>query len=362
MFIIPIERVIETLDKQTDIKKFISDIRNILSIGKDYTEDHGDIFLSKKGINKLAFKFNNEKLLDLNETLVLEKHQEVDIFYLEIKNKIEEIVKKATNQIFNSENINIEDLYKLINIIEHHKNIYFNNNIKTDETISNSKFSNFISSTRDQAYKFASKTEDDAYKFASDMGRDAYQFTSDTRDKAHDFVMKTEDDAYKFASNMGHDAYQFASKGMEYGYRFASKGMEYGYQFASKGEEVGEMANRVLWMASEIGIMADRIGEMADRIVHTEHLIVQTAILIQNFGLLIDGTMKNFTDSILYVISMLLNKEFVSPQRDINITKISEITMEILKNNHIYDMAVLEKQSKLREITISALDKINKKY
>ncbi len=345
MFIVPLEQVYNILKKDNKLSwvDFQQTIKQKLIINKDFTEDHDEVFLLKQGVHKLAILFQNESILELIDEVLLETEKTKHLSTLEYK--LHEIINKVADKLLKEDNVKLEDLRHFVIIVEQ-SNLLFNKNAGLV-----SKFGDFISSTRDNAYKFASKTEDDAYKFASNMSMDAYKFTSDTRDKAHDFVMKTEDDAYKFASHMGKDAYQFASKGMEYG-----------YQFASKGEEVGEMANRVLWMASEIGIMADRIGEMADRIVHTEHLIVHTAMLIQNFGLLIDGTMKNLTDSMLYAISMLLNKEFISPQRDINISTISEITMEIIRKNHEYDMTVLEKQAKLREVTISALDKINKKY
>jgi len=309
-----------------------------LKIPKHYFEKDNNIFLTKSGVIRLALISQNEYLEKFIDSFE-EPHQNINIY----KN-IEKVLNNFSEKISNSDEVSLDELDKLVTIF--------------DKFV---KIGNLFSETKDSTLKFSSKTEDDAFKFASNMGKDAYHFTSQTRDKAHDFVMKAEDDAYKFASNMGNDAYNFASKGMDYGYQFASQGMQYGYDFASKGEEVGEMANRVLFMASEIGIMADRIGEMSDRIVHTEHLIVQTAMLIQNFGLLIDGTVKHLSESILYAISMLLDKEFkpletTSQHLDI----ISEITKEIIKNNHEYDMSVLEKQGELRKITISALDKIDK--
>jgi len=335
LFSISVQRILE-IAKIDDFENF----KDRLKKPKHYFEKNNSMFLTKSGVIRLALISQNENLEKFIDSFE-EPHQNSNP---NIYKNIEKILNNFAVKISNSDEVNLDELDKFVTVFEKFV-----------------KIGTFLSDTQDSAFKFASKTEDDAFKFASNMGKDAYHFTSKTRDKAHDFVMKAEDDAYKFASNMGNDAYNFASKGMDYGYRFASQGMEYGYNFASKGEEVGEMANRVLFMASEIGIMADRIGEMSDRIVHTEHLIVQTAILIQNFGLLIDGTVKHMSESILYAISMLLDKEFkpleTTSQHHLDI--ISEITKEIIQNNHEYDMAVLEKQGELRKITISALDKID---
>jgi Mg2+ and Co2+ transporter CorA len=359
VFPVPLNRLSELSEESESL---FHEFQEKLEEGKHFQKEGDEVAIFKKGLFRLSALSGNEELLDSLEIL---EEQEAKI------GKIERIFQNLETYLYNfsetllenPENQDLEKIERFVNTFEKF--------LKSREILEHNNrgqgfgqiVSDFASGTRDIAYKFATKTEDDAYKFASNMGKDAYRFTSDTRDKAHDFVMKTEDDAYKFASNMGKDAYQFASKGMDYGYQFASKGMEYGYQFASKGEEVGEMANRVLWMASEIGIMADRIGEMADRIVHTEHLIVQTAMLIQNFGLLIDGTIKHMSESILKSISLLLGQEFEPLKTtDKHLEIISEITKEILKNNHEYDMAVLEKQMELRRTTISALDKIEKNF
>jgi hypothetical protein len=368
---ISIEKVSKILKREPEdfYRDFSSKLKKNLEKHKHYFGEDKSIFFTERGLSKLAILLQNEELLDFLDNLNSDNPKDDGL--KNIYKNIQESLESVAEKIYEERNsIDLDKIDKFLTVLEKFINLGSDNR-KFNPLLQNEKersslinnMSDFASETRDIAYKFASKTEDDAYKFASNMGKDAYNFTSETRDKAHDFVMKTEDDAYKFASNMGKDAYNFASKGMDYGYRFASKGMQYGYEFASKGEEVGEMANRVLWMASEIGIMADRIGEMADRIVHTEHLIVQTAMLIQNFGLLIDGTIKHMSESILYSLTLLLGKEFKPLQTtDEHLKIISEITKEIIKNNHEYDLAVLQKQSDLRNITISALDKINKKY
>lgn len=211
----------------------------------------------------------------------------------------------------------------------------------------------FVSDTRDQAYDFASKTENDAFSF-----------TQDTRDKAYDFTSKTEDDAFEFATKMEDDAYQFVSKMADDAYHFASDGMNYGYMFASQGEELGPMADRVLWMASEIGLMADRIGEMSDRIVHTEHLIMNMSVMILNFGLLIDGTIKTIAEAGLNAIGIIYDKESMPELKSStkHIDLIGKNVELILTQQHEYDLKVLDNQKELRETTISALDKIALEY
>ena len=133
--------------------------------------------------------------------------------------------------------------------------------------------------------------------------------------------------------------------------------------FASQGEELGPMANRVLWMASEIGLMSDRIGEMSDRIVHTEHLIINMSVMILNFGLLIDGIIKTIAEAGLNALGMTFDKEV--PQlssSSAHISAISKNTELILTQQHEYDLKVLENQKELRKITISALDKLSLEY
>jgi hypothetical protein len=351
MFPLSLTQLAKSLDRDSKElqKEFQENFKQQLSNTKHYFEKDGEIFFTKSGLVRLALLSQDEELSNFLEKSIdreVESIKEVEVDTV-IKNLDTLLLQISDEMVKNREKYSLDDIEKFVNIFDKFRQV------------EGSSINSLMANTQKDAMKFASQTAEHGYNFASNMGKDAVNFTSDTRDKAHDFVMKTEDDAYNFASRMGKDAYKFAAKGMDYGYNFASKGMEYGYNFASKGEEVGEMANRVLWMASEIGIMADRIGEMADRIVHTEHLIVQTAMLIQNFGLLIDGTMKQLSDSILYGLTLLLDKEF-EPVRssEKNLEIISDITKEILKNNHEYDLAVLDKQLELRKITISALDKI----
>lgn len=219
------------------------------------------------------------------------------------------------------------------------------------------------SKTGADAMKFASQTRDSAYDFASNTENDAFEFAQDTRDDAYNFAWKTEDDAFNFASKMEDDAYNFVSKMADDAYQFASKGMDYGYMFTTQGEELGPMANRILWMASEIGLMADRIGEMADRIVHTEHLIINMSVNILNFGLLIDGTIKTLTEAGLKAMGLVFDKEITPLQSTTaHIELIGQNIQTILKQQHEYDMKVLETQKELRQITISALDKISNDY
>ncbi len=316
MSLIPLERVAR-LSKR-DIEEDFHKNRDKLSEKKDFTKEGGSIFFSRSGLLKLGYILQDESIVDILDTL--ESRESMENIYLKLENRVSELADEV------SKSGDLDKIEKFLNV-----------------------FSKFIE-IKDLAYKFAVKTGDNSYKFASNMG-----------DNAYNFAMKTEDDAFNFASSMGKDAYNFASKGMDYGYKFASKGMQYGYEFASKGEEVGEMANRVLWMASEIGLMADRIGEMSDRIVHTEHIILQTAMVIQNFGLLIDGTMKHLSETVLKSLHLLLDKEFEPLKTaDKHLEIISEITKEIIEKNHEYDLETLKQQVELRKVTISALDKIGR--
>jgi len=169
--------------------------------------------------------------------------------------------------------------------------------------------------------------------------------------------------AANFTTNMSEMAYNFAMQGMEYGYNFAMQGMEYGYLFASRGEEVGLMADRILWMAVQIGQMADRIGEMADRIVYTEQLIVYTEMLILDFGLLIYGGMKEITNLMLMGMAIVFDREWYVPsESDPIVTVISQMTQQMLADMHVYQLAVLENQNTLRETTLGALDWIQGEY
>ena len=169
--------------------------------------------------------------------------------------------------------------------------------------------------------------------------------------------------AANFTTHMADLAYQFTMKIENDAYTFAMQGMEYGYLFASRGEEVGLMADRILWMAVQIGQMADRIGEMADRIVYTEQLIVYTEMLILDFGLLIYGGMKEITNLMLMGMAIVFDREWYAPsQSDPIVTVISEMTQQMLADMHVYQLAVLENQNTLRETTLGALDWIQGEY
>ncbi|WP_345986387.1 hypothetical protein WCX49_04500 [Sulfurimonas sp. HSL-1656] len=197
-----------------------------------------------------------------------------------------------------------------------------------------------------QAADFASQTETDAFAFASHLADLAYTFTAQTASDAYDFATHMADLAYSFTMDIEEDAYQFAMKGMEFG-----------YLFASRGEEVGVMADRILWMAVQIGQMADRIGEMADRIVYTEQLIVYTEMLILDFGLLIYDGMKTITNLMLTGMALILDREWYTPVAEDQIVTVVAGTMEqMMANMQEYALAVLENQSLLREITLSALE------
>lgn len=166
-----------------------------------------------------------------------------------------------------------------------------------------------------------------------------------------------------FASQLAEYAYNFATQGMKHGFDFAMQGMEYGYLFASKGEEVGVMADRMLWMAVQIGIMADRIGEMADRIVYTAQLIVQTEILILDFGILIYGVIKQMTSGMLMTMALILDREWYgdvaiaqSYSEDAILTTIGANVEQMLVNMNSYSLAVIDSQEDLRQSTLDALE------
>jgi hypothetical protein len=135
------------------------------------------------------------------------------------------------------------------------------------------------------------------------------------------------------------------------------QGMEYGYLFASRGEEVGIMADRILWMAVQIGVMADRIGEMADRIVYTEQLIVYTEILILDFGILIYGFGSQISNTMLMSLALIFDREWYTPEaNDIVIESINSNVLVMLENMQEYALAVLEHQNDLRDSTLDALE------
>ena len=169
-----------------------------------------------------------------------------------------------------------------------------------------------------------------------------------------------------FAELLATYAYNFASDTESDAFEFAMQGMEYGYLFASQGEDVGIMADRILWMAVQIGVMADRIGEMADRIVYVSQLIVYTEILIVDFGILIYGVIKQITNSMLMALALILDREWYgdvaaeqASSEDVILTTIGSNVTQMLTNMNEYSLAVLDNQSVLRESTQSAIDTIN---
>ncbi len=351
-----------------------------------YNDAHTRLW-SKLGIIKLGFftqHDDNLGFLDFLETLNFEKKtkQEQNISNENLVNIYKTLESKFVNfskEVETQENVDPNELKKFIET--------FNAFVKTrSELLPKEKppiptallnrhgtqkkdgvlktIFNLASKTGTDSMDFASQTRDQAYDFASKTEDDAYTFTQDTRDKAYDFTSKTEDDAFQFATKMEDDAYKFVSKMADDAYHFASDGMNYGYMFASQGEELGPMADRVLWMASEIGLMADRIGEMSDRIVHTEHLIMNMSVMILNFGLLIDGTIKTIAEAGLNAIGIVYDREEMPELKSStkHLDMIGRNVEMILTQQHEYDLKVLENQKELRKTTISALDKIDLEY
>ena len=86
--------------------------------------------------------------------------------------------------------------------------------------------------------------------------------------------------------------------------------------------------------------------------------------MILNFGLLIGGTIKTIAESGLNAIGMIFDKELIPELKSSsgNIELIGKNVEQILSQQHEYDLRVLENQKDLREITISALDKISIEY
>ncbi|WP_457744116.1 hypothetical protein [Sulfurimonas sp.] len=212
---------------------------------------------------------------------------------------------------------------------------------------------NFSFQTQPDAAKATAQAESDSFNFASSLSSLNYQFSPETSSQASDFATHLADLAYQFTMKIENDAYTFAMKGMEYG-----------YLFASKGEEVGLMADRILWMAVQIGQMADRIGEMADRIVYTEQLIVYTEMLILDFGILIYGTIKQITNFMLMGMAIVFDRQWYAQvsQEDPVLNIISDMTTRMLRNMQQYEEQVLANQLSLREITLKALDWIDGEY
>lgn len=184
-------------------------------------------------------------------------------------------------------------------------------------------------------------------------------------------------------------AAQFATHGLDLGFVFAYHGLDLGYEFASKGEAVGPMANRVLFMAVQVGVMADRIGEMADRILamanrigefgdkilYESQLIVYTEQLIVNESVLIEQTIRMLSDAVLEIAAMLTGNTAYFDYKKAALDKQTDVYARIydnmnlmLKNMHEYSLAMLAKEErdrdrelkttelalKLREATMSA--------
>ncbi len=209
-------------------------------------------------------------------------------------------------------------------------------------------------SVQESAAATTATTESQAYAFAATVANPDYSITTNTTTQASNFATHLADLAYEFVMKIEDDAYTFAMKGMEYG-----------YLFASKGEEVGLMADRILWMAVQIGAMADRIGEMADRIVYTEQLIVYTETLILDFGMLIYGTTKQISNFLLMGMAIIFDREWYSQNQqseDPVLNVISDTTERMLRNMKEYESQVLANQVKLREATLKALDWIDGQY
>lgn len=373
-----------------EFQKLIDTNSSKFQEGKEYNSIDGIRYWSKMGIVKLGFFNDSDKSLNFIEQLEnvnLEKEEKLDKEYKSLvsKDNLVNIYKNLegkfvefSKKIEEDENVDVDELKKYIDtfnlFVKTRAEILPNESIPVPTALLN-KPQGKKSGLFKQLYKLAAKTGNDAFDFASDTRnqafefgtqteRDAFNFTQDTRDAAHSFALKTEDDAFKFATKMEDDAYKFVAKMADDAYHFASDGMNYGYMFASQGEELGPMADRVLWMASEIGIMADRIGEMSDRIVHTEHLIINMSVMILNFGLLIDGTIKTIAEAGLNAIGMVFDKENI-PQLQSSLKHLELIGKNveiILQQQHEYDLKVLENQKELRKITISALDKISLEY
>jgi len=213
---------------------------------------------------------------------------------------------------------------------------------------------NFSVSTPADSLQTTANSESQAFAFASMAANPSYTVNAATTTQASDFATHLSDLAYQFVMKIEDDAYTFAMKGMEYG-----------YLFASKGEEVGVMADRILWMAVQIGVMADRIEEMADRIVYTEQLIVYTEMLILDFGMLIYGSMKQVSNFLLMGMAIIFDREWYTQADQSNdpvLNVISDRTKTMLFNMKVYEKQVLSNQLELRELTLKALDWIKSEY
>jgi len=355
------------------LDNIIKENKQVFEENKHFITQDNEQLWTKKGIIKLAFFLGTTDAIDFIEfidSLKSPKTQSIDTqtlssIYKEIEKKMLTMVQDDNTQT-SSEDMN--NMMKTFNqLILAHQDLVKNENISrySNEPLNNNfqNAYNIADKTSSMAHQFATDTMNTASAFATKTEDDAFNFTSKTENDAYNFASKTEDDAFKFTSKMADDAYKFTDKMAENAYKFADKGMDYGYMFASQGEELGPMADRILWMASEIGLMSDRIGEMADRIVHTEHLIINMSVNILNFGLLIDSTIKTIAEAGLNAFAVSLDQEapkLESSNKNLDI--IAQNVQLILKQQHEYDLAVLENQLKLREKTLSALDYIKYEY
>jgi len=334
-------------------------------------------YWSKKGVVKLGYFIQSDQAMAFVETIEelenpqVQESQSSNENLVNIYKEIESYFLESAKRMKETNEFNPDEFEKMTSS--------FNSFMKTSQSIfpkkvqsqvetqkgSRANDGSILSNTESNAYDFASSTEKDAFDFATKTESDAHEFAGSRAKEGFDFASKTEDDAFKFASKMEDDAYNFVSKMEEDAYQFASKGMDYGYMFTTQGEELGPMADRVLWMAAQIGTMADRIGEMADRIVHTEHLIVNTSSMILNFGMLVDNTVKHLSTSALGAMSMVFEKdvpkELLAPDNEY-LKIIAENTNLIITQQHEYDLKVIDNQKELRDKTLSALDKIKYEY
>ncbi len=201
------------------------------------------------------------------------------------------------------------------------------------------------------------------------LGLEAKPRCGETIDRHLPKIFESHGDCRHFAETGMAYAAQFAEKGMELGYLFASRGMELGYEFASKGEEVGPMANRILFMATQIGEMADRIGEMADRIlfmadkivefgdriVYVAQLIMYTEQLIVNVGVLMNDTFRIISDLILALVALstgdnaYLQQRLECLQASQSLPFIYENMNLMLSNMHEFSLKLLENEDRQRQ-------------
>ncbi len=181
-------------------------------------------------------------------------------------------------------------------------------------------------------------------------------------------------------------AAKFAGHGADLGFSFAYHGLDLGYLFASRGEAVGPMANRVLFMAVQIGVMADRIGEMADRILqmadkigefgdkilYESQLIVYSEQLVINESVLVQHSVGQLLQTLTDMAALQAGNEayfehrqdhppqsphaLVYENMNLMLRQMHEFSLEMLKKEAAdRDRAVraLEHQLRLREQTVS---------